>query len=85
MREVAGIAMEEQRHKSCAGLIHLPGMDTDVIARCQPNVNRAQFSLQVPCPFGIFVRKEYRSLSEPIEGRVSDRRDARIDDVPGDG
>src|ERR1019366_10447509 len=53
VRDVAGVAVQEERHAAAPRPGDKPAMDTDMVRRVEPDVGCAELGLQVPKPFRV--------------------------------
>jgi hypothetical protein len=84
MRDVAGVAMQEERDEPAPRTGYKPTMDADMARQVEPNVGGAEVGLQIPKSFRVPGWKIHGSSRHELQGKNTDRGEKRPGDIPGD-
>src|SRR5437868_3132522 len=83
MRNVAGVAVKEERDQPRVRTRHPPSVQLDAIGRLHPDVDGVHLRLRIPKSFGKFGRIVDRAISEIIQTAARGHEHDRPSDVKG--
>src|ERR1019366_8541622 len=84
MRDVAGVAVQEERDSAAPGTGDKPAMDTNMVRHVETDVDCAELGLQVPQPFRVPDWKIHGTNRHEMQRQRTEGDEKRPGDIPGD-
>src|ERR1035437_9321153 len=83
MRDVAGVAVQEEGDAAAPGTGDKPAMDTDTIRRVEPDVGCSELGLQAPKLFRVPDWKIHGTNRHEMQRQRAEGDEERLGDIPG--